>query len=69
MLQLGKLHLQLALVGTGALGENIENQPGAIHHPALQFLLQVAFLAGTEGVVEHDHLGLHHVGSRIPARR
>ena len=36
MLQLRQLHLQLALVGAGALGKNIQNQAGAIQHPALQ---------------------------------
>jgi hypothetical protein len=57
VLQLCQFHLQLALVGAGALGEDIQNQAGAIQHPAFELLLEVAFLARTERVVEHDNLG------------
>ena len=46
MIELGQLDLQLALVGTGALGEDIQNQTGTVDYPALQFALQVALLAG-----------------------
>jgi hypothetical protein len=45
-------------VCAGALGEDVEDQAGAVHHPAAELLFQVAFLAGTEGVVEHHHLRL-----------
>jgi hypothetical protein len=46
VLQLGQLDLQLALVGPRPLGEDIEDQPGAIEHPALQHALEVALLEG-----------------------
>ena len=46
------------LVGTGALSEDVENHTGAIHHPALQHFFKVTFLAGGQGVVEHDDFRL-----------
>ena len=83
MLQLRQFNLQFTLVGTRPLGENIQNQTRAVQHPALQFLLQVALLAGTEGVIEHDNFSfmlLHliryflqlataHKGTRMRASR
>ena len=44
MTQLRKLHLQLSLVTRGALREDVENQSGAVEHPALQQTLEVALL-------------------------
>src|SRR5690606_4056514 len=58
MIELGQLDLQLALVGTGALGEDIQNQTGTVDHPALQFALQVTLLAGGQHVVEDDQVAL-----------
>jgi len=58
MLQLRQLHLQLAFMSARALGKDIENQTGAIQHPALELTLQVPLLTGTEGMIEHDNLGL-----------
>jgi hypothetical protein len=58
VIQLGQLDLQLALVSTRALGEDIQDQPGTIQHAALEHALEVALLAGREGVVEDDQLGL-----------
>ena len=55
---LGQLHLQLALEGAGALGEDVEDETGAIQHAAGQELLQVAFLAGAERVVHQHQIGL-----------
>ena len=54
---LGQLHLQLAFEGAGALGEDVQDEAGAIQHPAAQELLQVAFLAGAEGVVDQHQIG------------
>ena len=58
MLQLRQLHLQTAFVGTRPLGENIQNQTGAVEHAAFHRALQVAFLAGAQAVVEQHHVGL-----------
>ena len=38
MIQLRQLHLQLALETARTLGKNVENQTGAVDHPALQAL-------------------------------
>ena len=54
MLQLRQFHLQLALVGGGALGENVENQAGAVEHPDLQALFKIALLGRRQRVVEDD---------------
>ncbi|MNO87938.1 hypothetical protein D3C76_793720 [compost metagenome] len=58
MFELGQLHLQLALVGTGALGEDVQDQPGAVQNTAFERALQVTLLAGREGVIEDDQLDL-----------
>ena len=46
MLQLRQFDLQLAFAGAGALGEDIENQRGAIEHLALENRFQIAALGG-----------------------
>jgi hypothetical protein len=46
MLQLCQLYLQLAFVGAGALGKDIENQACAVENTALQRLFKIALLAG-----------------------
>jgi hypothetical protein len=56
MAQLGQFHLQLALVAAGAQGEDIQDQGGAVQHPALQPAFQVALLHRRQLVVE-DHQG------------
>ncbi len=53
MAQLRQLHLQFAFETAGALGENIQNQSGAIHHPALQEGFQIALLAGAQRMIEN----------------
>ena len=45
-------------MGAGPLGKNIQDQAGAVQHPTLQLSLQVALLAGAEGMVEHDDFRL-----------
>ena len=57
MIQLGQFHLQLALVGACALGEDIQDQAGAIQHPAFQPLFQIAFLTGRQAVIEDHQFG------------
>ncbi len=52
MLELGQFHLQLAFVAAGALGEDVQDQAGAIQHAAFQEFLQVALLAGRKRIVD-----------------
>ena len=71
--QLGKLHLQLALFAAGPLGEDIQNQGGAVNHLDAAGLFQVADLGGGQLPVEDEQvyllllaeLGrlLHHTGA------
>ena len=57
ILQLGKLHLQLAFVGVGAAGKNIQYQPGAVDNTGLQRPFEVSFLHWRNGGVDHHQLG------------
>jgi hypothetical protein len=41
-------------VAAGALRKNIENQTGAIDHPAVKRLLQIALLRRGQSVIEND---------------
>ena len=56
MIELSQFNLQLTLVGTRTLGEDIQDQTGTINDPALQFALKIALLAGGQGVIEDDQL-------------
>jgi len=58
VIELSQLDLQLAFVGTCALGEDVENQPGAIQHATLEHALEVTFLTGREDMIENDQVGL-----------
>ena len=53
-----QLDLQLALLGVGVLGENIEDHGRAVDHRPAHDLLKVALLGGRELVVEHDRVGV-----------
>ena len=55
--KLREFHLQLPLKGAGPLGEDVDDQFRAAHHPAAERLLQVALLARREVVVDHQHVG------------
>ena len=48
MLHLGELYLQLALVATRALREDIQNQPRTIKHTTLKLAFEIAFLTRGE---------------------
>ena len=48
VLELGQLHLELALGRPGVLGEDVEDDGGAVDHPGLEPVLQRALLAGGE---------------------
>jgi hypothetical protein len=58
VLQLRELDLQLAFEAPGTLREDIEDQPCTVQYPALEFALEVAFLARRQGRREYDQLGL-----------
>jgi len=58
VLQLGQFHLQLALVALGALGEDVEDQAGAIDDAAVQAAFEVTLLGRRQGVVEDDDVGI-----------
>jgi hypothetical protein len=58
VLKLGQFDLQLAFMGTRALGEDIENQTGTVEHATLENTFEVAFLTGREGVIENHQVGL-----------
>src|ERR1700737_2449366 len=44
VVQLRGLHLETALLGAGALGEDVQDQLGAVDHLDLELFLQVALL-------------------------
>ena len=54
MLQLGKLHLHLALVRACALREDVEDERGAIDYAATKLPLEIALLGRRQLVVEDD---------------
>jgi len=59
VLVLGQLHLQRALAGAGVLGEDVQDQRGAIHDDdvvAVEGFLQLALVAGRKLVVEDEHV-------------
>jgi hypothetical protein len=57
VLQLGELHLRLALTGLGVLGEDVEDQRGAVDDLDLDDVLEGAPLAGDELAVADDGVG------------
>jgi hypothetical protein len=59
VLVLGQLDLQRTLAGVGVLGEDIEDQRGAVEDldPVAQRPLQLPLVTGGELVVEDDHVG------------
>ena len=48
----------MPLHGTGAGGEDIEDDPGAVEDLALEGVFQVALLAGPEVGVDHQDVGV-----------
>ncbi|RMU40499.1 hypothetical protein ALP29_05226 [Pseudomonas syringae pv. avii] len=57
VIKLGQFDLELAFMGTGALGENVENQAGTVDHATLENTFEVTFLTGREGVIEDHQIG------------
>ncbi len=58
ILVLRKLHLQLTLAGPGPLGENIQNEAGAVKHLDAQFLRQNAHLGRRQLIVEDGEVAV-----------
>src|SRR6266852_3261973 len=57
VLELRKLHLELALVTLGALGEDVQDQTRAVDDRAAERLLQIALLRGRQVVIENRERG------------
>ncbi len=57
--ELRQLHLRLALFGLGVLGEDVQDQRGAVDDLDLDHVLQRATLAGLEFVVDDHGVGAH----------
>ena len=58
VLEQGQLHLEHALPAGGMLGEDVEDDRNPVHHVALEQLLEVALLTGSEAVVEHHDVDI-----------
>jgi len=56
------LDFQLAFEAASALREDVEYQAAAVEHPPLGELLEVAFLARGECVIDEDEVGLMGLG-------
>ena len=67
--QLGQLHLGLAFLGAGVLGEDVEDHGGAVDGGAAQDLLQVAGLGRGQLVVEDHGVGVDRVRTGRAAPR
>ena len=65
---LRELHLQLALLRLGALGEDIENETRAVEHAHAEILRQHAHLRGRELVVKHGEIALVRLDARLQLR-
>ena len=59
MLELRKLHLQLAFESCGPLREDIEDQPVPVEHPRVERRFEIAFLASTQRLIQQDQFGAH----------
>src|SRR5690606_17627280 len=57
MLQLREFDLQLALEGSRSLGEDVEDQTGAIEHATAQMTLEIALLHRAQRMVEQHEFG------------
>ena len=55
--ELRQFHLQLAFTGAGVLGENVEDELGAIDDPRVDDFLDIALLGCGEVVIEQKKIG------------
>ena len=60
--QLRQLDLQLALVAVCTLGKDVQDQTGAVDHPALEEAFQVALLTRAQRMVDQDQVGATGIG-------
>ena len=58
VVEAGQLHLQAALGGAGAAGEDLQDQTGAVDDLDVPGALEIALLDGAQGAVNHDHVGV-----------
>ena len=63
--QLGKFHLGLTFLAAGVLGENVENDGGAVERRPAENLLEVVLLGRGELVVKDNRVGIDRVGRRL----
>jgi hypothetical protein len=59
--QLGQFDFELALVGACALGEDVEDQRGAVQHPALARFLDIAFLDRAQWAADQHEVRAVHI--------
>jgi len=62
VLQLRQFHLQLAFAGLRALGEDAQDQLGAVEHLAAEFPLEIALLAGRQFMIEDHRRRVQRIG-------
>ncbi len=60
MLQLRQLNLEFAFPRAGALGKDIKNQRRAIQDLAVEELLEVSALGGSEFIIKNDRVHIRH---------
>jgi hypothetical protein len=56
ILELGQLDLELPLPRSGALGENIQNEPGPINHLSTKGGFEISLLGTGQVIVEDDEI-------------
>src|SRR5659263_151936 len=56
--ELRQLHLQLSFSGVGMLGEDVEDERGAIDDPHAELVLEVTLLGGRKLVLDNHQVGL-----------
>jgi hypothetical protein len=56
--QMREFDLQRAFLGAGAVAEDFQDQPGAVHDLGLEFLLQIALLNRRQGMIDDHQLDL-----------
>src|SRR3989304_3388426 len=56
ILELGQLDLELPLPRSGALGENIQNEPGPINHLSAKGGFEISLLGTGQVIVEDDKI-------------